>query len=185
MYDELIKRIYEQNKAVGWWDGDPCLWEKLQLVMTEISEATEGERKDLMDDHLPHRKMGEVELADALIRLLDLAGRLGIKLDSAVNDESKYLEALRLSLIPQIEGFSVGRRHFGIVDTICNASQELINGHGEDQRAALISPIIVIEAVSDSFGYDLYGALEEKLAYNAKRSDHTREARAAQNGKAF
>ncbi len=30
-----------------------------------------------MDKHLPHRKGGEVELADALIRALDIAGYLG------------------------------------------------------------------------------------------------------------
>ncbi len=37
----------------------------------------EGERKDLMDDKLPHRKMAEVELADALIRIFDYAGAYG------------------------------------------------------------------------------------------------------------
>jgi hypothetical protein len=34
----------------------------------------EGERKNLMDDHLPHRRSAEVELADALIRIFDYAG---------------------------------------------------------------------------------------------------------------
>ena len=42
--------IYAMNKAVGWWDNpDRCIYETLQLVSTEISEATEGERKNLMD----------------------------------------------------------------------------------------------------------------------------------------
>ena len=72
----LASEIYQQNKAVGWWDDpDRCIYQTLQLVSTEIAEATEGERKDLMDDHLPHRKMGEVELADTLTRILDLGGR--------------------------------------------------------------------------------------------------------------
>ena len=38
------------------------------LTISEIAEAMEGERKNLMDDHLPHRKMAEVEIADAYIR---------------------------------------------------------------------------------------------------------------------
>ena len=68
----MSKKIYEQNKSVGWWDNpDRCLFECLQLISTEIAEATEGCRKDLMDDHLPHRKMEEVELADAAIRAMD------------------------------------------------------------------------------------------------------------------
>ena len=33
----------------------------------------EGARKDLMDTHLKHRSMMEVELADAIIRIFDLA----------------------------------------------------------------------------------------------------------------
>lgn len=84
--------------------------ELLALVHSEISEALEGARKDLQDDHLPHRKSEEVELADALIRIFDYAG-----------------------------------------------------GHG----------------------LDLQGAYEEKMAYNARRRDHTHEARAEANGKKF
>lgn len=84
--------------------------EQLMLIVSELAEAMEGERKDLMDDKLPHRKMAEVELADALIRLFDYAG-----------------------------------------------------GHG----------------------YDLQGAFEEKMQYNATRADHTVEARKASGGKKF
>lgn len=53
------------NKNVG---------ELLCLVHSEISEAMEGHRKGLMDDKLPHRPMLEVELADAVIRVFDMAG---------------------------------------------------------------------------------------------------------------
>lgn len=82
--------------------------ELLCLIHSEISEAMEGERKNLMDDKLPHRKMAEVELADALIRILDYAA---------------------------------------------------------------------------GFGYDIGGAVCEKLRYNSTRKDHTHEARELANGK--
>ncbi len=84
--------------------------ELLMLIVSEISEAMEGERKNLQDDKLPHRKMAEVEMADALIRILDYCA---------------------------------------------------------------------------GFGYDIQGAYEEKMAYNAVRKDHTHEARQAANGKKF
>ncbi|ABO60696.1 hypothetical protein C7S17_7275 [Burkholderia thailandensis] len=48
--------------------------EKLMLIVSEVAEAMEGHRKSLMDDKLPHRPMIEVELADAVIRIFDLAG---------------------------------------------------------------------------------------------------------------
>ena len=50
----------------------------------------EGDRKDLMDDKLPHRKMLEVELADALIRIHDLAGFLGLDLAGAVVEKLAF-----------------------------------------------------------------------------------------------
>lgn len=64
--------------------------EMLMLMVSEISETMEGERKDLMDDHLPHRKMAEVELADVLIRLFDYAGAYGYDLDGAVREKRAY-----------------------------------------------------------------------------------------------
>lgn len=109
---KLQQEIHQRNHK--WWHdakGNPIQRNKgelLMLMVSEIAEGMEGERKDLMDDKLPHRKMIEVELADAVIRILDYAG---------------------------------------------------------------------------GFGYDVAGAIYEKLEYNSKRVDHTHEARAAANGK--
>lgn len=64
--------------------------ELLMLIVSELAEAMEGERKDLMDDHLPHRRMAEVELADALIRIFDYAGAHGYDLDGAVSEKLEY-----------------------------------------------------------------------------------------------
>lgn len=79
----------------GWWKNiipptQGTVAEKLLLIHSEISEACEGYRKDLMDDHLPHRKMVEVELADALIRICDLAGAMGLDLGGAVAEKLIY-----------------------------------------------------------------------------------------------
>ena len=111
----LAAKVHIANAK--WWQdvntGDPIKRNKgelLALIHSEISEALEGERKDLMDDKLPHRKMAEVELVDALIRILDYAA---------------------------------------------------------------------------GFGYDLQGAFDEKMAFNARRDDHKHEARRIAGGKQF
>lgn len=64
--------------------------EKLMMIVSEVAEAMEGDRKNLMDDKLPHRKMIEVELADALIRILDLAGFLGLDVPGAMAEKLAY-----------------------------------------------------------------------------------------------
>ena len=83
----------------GWWTdlktgeslvGKRNVGEMLCLVHSEISEAMEGHRKNLMDDKLPHRKMVEVELADAVIRIMDLAGGLGLDVGAAMAEKLEY-----------------------------------------------------------------------------------------------
>jgi NTP pyrophosphatase (non-canonical NTP hydrolase) len=107
-------QCHQANKK--WWhdvEGKKLIRNKgelLMLIVSEIAEAMEGERKGLLDDKLPHRSMAEVELADALIRIFDYAG---------------------------------------------------------------------------AYGFDLQGAYEEKMAYNAVRADHTYEERSKPGGKKF
>lgn len=79
----------------GWWAGRDMMDKelaavKLALVHSEISEALEGVRKGKMDDHLPHRKAEEVELADAMIRILDLAGARQLDVFGAMMEKMAY-----------------------------------------------------------------------------------------------
>lgn len=83
----------------GWWQDKQgesitknpyCFSNKLMLTVSELSEAMEGDRKNLMDDKLPHRPMREVELADALIRIFDLAGAYGMDLGGAIVEKMEF-----------------------------------------------------------------------------------------------
>ncbi len=64
--------------------------EKLCLTHSEVSEGMEGHRKGLPDDKLTHRSMLEVELADAVIRIADLAGALDLDLGGAIAEKMAF-----------------------------------------------------------------------------------------------
>ena len=88
----LARLCYRRSVEAGWLETEeqkavPTI---LCLIHSEISEALEGYRCDLMDTHLPHRKMIEVELADAVIRIAMLAGKQNLDLDGAVREKLAY-----------------------------------------------------------------------------------------------
>jgi len=96
---EVITKLCEiVHKAnAKWWvhleTGEPLnrnVGELLMLTTSELAEAMEGHRKNLMDDKLPHRKMFEVELADALIRILDMGAGLGLDLGGAFKEKMEF-----------------------------------------------------------------------------------------------
>ena len=94
-FEELSNIIHQLNKQ--WWvdinTGEPLqrnVGEMLCLVHSEISEAMEGHRKGLQDDKLPYRSMFEVELADAIIRILDIAGGMKLDLGGAIFEKLVY-----------------------------------------------------------------------------------------------
>ena len=107
----IQKQCHGLAKASGWWTDlltgrqlvgefaymkTPHLipprniGELLCLVHSEVSEAMEGARKNLMDDKLAHRPMLEVELADAVIRIFDMGGGLGLDIPGAIAEKLAY-----------------------------------------------------------------------------------------------
>lgn len=95
----LTGACYRSARESGWWDflaDGETLVDKgiinthLLLIHSEVSEACEGVRKDLKDDHLPGRPMVEVELADVLIRVFQLAGAMNLDLGGAFAEKLKY-----------------------------------------------------------------------------------------------
>lgn len=163
--NEYAKTIHANNVVAGWWPENRCLLEAIQLVSTEVSEATEGERKDLMDDKLPHRKMGEVELADALIRMLDFGGYMGLK--------------HRFNSLVVTAGKKASYYHYHI-------NSNLFASYPEDMTNMNYSA--VIDCILDTglyMNYDIEGAMIEKLEFNKTRPDHKIENRMKEGGKKF
>ncbi len=95
----VLQQTFHSDNVHWWTDlntgadlrGNPLtVPAKLALVHSEISEALEGHRKNLADEHLPEFKSIEVELADALIRIFDLAGAYDLRLAEALVSKRRY-----------------------------------------------------------------------------------------------
>lgn len=177
-YKTLFEQPYARSFASGWWSnlktGVPVeitpesIVSKEVLIMTELAEAVEGDRKNLMDDKLPHRCMVEVELADAAIRMLDLSYAMGIT-----------LEKLGLTKLPK-KSYGEGLTFTRLVHTVCVCLF--------DEAATLDKYIILTHILirwGETNGYDVVGAMVEKMEFNANRADHKIENRKTENGKKY
>lgn len=88
----ICRRLNDQ-----WWRDPDTLapiernnGQLIALMHSELSEAFEGLRRGRVDEHLPHRKSVEVELADLLIRVFDFAGEHGLDLGGALVEKCRY-----------------------------------------------------------------------------------------------
>ena len=118
--NELAKEVHETAVAHGWWEKPPTLPEALCLIHAELSEALEEYREGNpliygtcalaaedckfsgVCDRVGRPGEGEgidgpckpegiaVELADVILRTLDLMAALGVDVDAVVMAKHKY-----------------------------------------------------------------------------------------------
>ena len=110
MMNELAKQIHENAKAKGFYDKERNIGEMLCLIHSEVSEALEADRKNLycpecaIDDlcEIPDNAFFlhaynedvkgtfEEEMADIVIRVMDLCAFKKIDLESHIKAKMRY-----------------------------------------------------------------------------------------------
>lgn len=104
MINELSEKIHEVNVTNGFYESKKNIGEMIALIHSEVSEALEADRKDRftgpesitsildIDDDVDFKAQFnksvkdsfEDELADAMIRIMDLAAYMQIDLESHI-----------------------------------------------------------------------------------------------------
>jgi len=159
----------------------------LMLIVTEIAEAAEGVRKDCPDDKLPHRKMEEVEIADALIRIFDYCGGFGITL--LVGDMDLLASNLNIlgnhiseAYVPPARSRLTMLLH--CVRWATSAASEVEVNPGDKAEAYSLGRLVTsLLWYAHGQKMDIEGAYQEKRKFNLTREDHTHHARRQPGGK--
>ena len=114
MINKLSKEIHQNAIEKGFYEGKKNIAEMLMLIVTEVAEACEADRKDNHVDldmferdlktnsihgkdyafknsfQIQVKNTFEDELADIMIRVMDLAGYMKIDLEKHIELKMKY-----------------------------------------------------------------------------------------------
>lgn len=109
MINQLAQQVHENAKSKGFYDSEKNIGEMLCLIHSEVSEALEADRKERYstgdtetinshnDDDIFNayfkaniKDTFEDELADIMIRVMDLAAYKGINLEQHIKAKMRY-----------------------------------------------------------------------------------------------
>lgn len=172
---ELAAKVHNNAVKHGWWEDNLSDEHYLMLVISELAEAIEADRKGRMASKVWFEQMInetpssheaatyeeryaywfeayikdtlQDELADTVIRLLDLAGAHGY------------------TLIYCCVGFS---RQRAFTENVWEIVQVVTNSNVPVSTRVMLS-IAMVDVLANTYGFNLWWYVEKKMEYNISR----------------
>lgn len=182
-WNKLRDRAYQTAKAHGFHKGDESVQHYLCLVVTELAEAVEADRKRkranmyLFEQNKDTKQPAgkeldhwcwcfttlikdslEDELADSTIRLLDLSGMIDMDLEKDVDTRIQRIA-------DEMEGVEWNSKSF--TEKIWDVINILTSG---DLGYAITTALAYIQCIGIDLGVDLWKHVELKMEYNDTRN---------------
>jgi len=190
--NELAKEIHEANKAKGFWARERSSAEILVLIQSEMFEALEAERKSRSAKKVPEclimmNKEGfndffakhvkdsfEDELADTVIRILDMAGAWNIDI------QNMYLAPTLRSWSDQNPSLNLMQKEFYNFQSCVLEFSYLISQILLKQSQTIVTDTVLAKganqmllfvlAIAQHFRVKVWEHVKLKLAYNTSRT---------------
>lgn len=183
--NEFIERAHEMACKHGFHDKELSLEHCLMLVITEISEMVEADRKGKyaaksmyvkeINTRQPeilkatHKRFCfdtfikdsfEDEMADACIRLYDTSGTFGVTFDKEDFDVDMHEEYEKY-----YSHLSLTEKAFAL----CGVLLKVVGGE-ENAKDIIGSSLYLLELIAEEMHIDLFWFIERKMEYNETRN---------------
>lgn len=177
-YSSYIKEAFDIAKDHGFHDVELPVNHFIMLIVTEISEMVEADRKNkrckfnnfdkaeaplISDSGFVTKFENQVkdnledEMADACIRIFDLAGTFGWSLSDVKSEEDGHRAYCHVSK----------RKFTEIAYSLCNILTSNVPSSYNEHKC--ISALSFIESWAKDLHIDLAWHIEQKMAYNKTR----------------
>lgn len=179
----FIDRAFTIAKGHGFHDVKLSVEHMMMLVLSEIGEAVEADRRNLhanlhgfeickgltYNDRFKYyvKDSVEDELADVAIRLFDICGTLEIE----PTDKYEYYDELNKDFHEQMKHYSFTERCFTLCGILTNCDGAEIEDDGTDDCVPFIigAALCFLFNIADDLKIDLVRHIELKMEYNETR----------------